>query len=319
MLIMTTTAISDTPTWTADQVIRQRAKNYARYVSCLIANRYSSLVVQPLAAKELYLQRWPRSFEIDLMHKAVVNPGVTTEPSYAAPLVTPRSWGQAFVSLERDVSVVGRLPFARRAPLGTVVSAQVTGGTFAFTGQGGPVPVGNQSLGLPLAPPDQSEWDSALSAELAKLSVPGAEDIIVNDLVTGSANAQDSVFTDPTNAGVSNERPASILNTADSFGSAGPTAANCATDLKRISKDFFAQNPGAVAPTFLMSPATAAACIAATGETRLDVVRGGTLLGIPTLTSAGVGNRLALIDAAAVPSGMMAMSTFRCRALQPLS
>jgi len=281
-----------------DQLLITRTNNLVRHSCCLIPCKNSQVF-----ANQLYLERWPRSLEVELIQKAVVNPGTTVEPGFAAPLATMRPWGRAFVALERPLSIVGRLEGARRAPLGTTVGAQVTGGTYGFTGQTAPVPVGNMSLTNVSLPPTKAAGIIVVSDELAKLSTPSAVDIIRNDMVGGTAFIIDQLFCDPTNAGVANEKPASILNAAPSFGSAGSSSANCLTDLKKIIADFFTANPGAQAPTFLMSPATAAAAIIATGEKNLDVVKGGTLLGIPTLTSAAVGNRLALIDAAAVIIG----------------
>jgi HK97 family phage major capsid protein len=234
-----------------------------------------------------------------MLTKAAVAPGSTLEPSFAAPLAVARTLQQGFVGFAMQATFIQRLlqMGARQVPFNVSVPAQSAGGTYRFVGQTAPVPASNLALSAVTLAPTHADGTIVISSELARLSTPSAEVVVRNDMASGVRFYIDQTFTDPTNAGVLNEKPASILATAPSFGSAGPTSANAQTDLKKAIGDFFTANPRTASPVFLMSPATAAALIIATGETNLNAVVGGQLMGIPTLTGSGIGNRLALVDA----------------------
>jgi HK97 family phage major capsid protein len=236
----------------------------------------------------------------NLLTKSAVNPGTTLEPAWGAPLAVAQPLQRGFVGYAMREAFVQRLLSmgARQVPFNASVPAQSSGGTYRFVGQAAPVPATNAALFTVTLPVAHVDGIVLISSELARLSTPLAEAVVRNDMASGVRYYIDQQFTDPTNAGITNEKPASILAAAPSFGSAGSSSANLLTDVKKIVGDFFVANPRAEAPVFMMSPATAAAAIIATGETNLNAAAGGQLMGIPMLTGAGIGNRLALIDAA---------------------
>jgi hypothetical protein len=109
----------------------------------------------------------------------------------------------------------------------------------------------------------------------------------------------DTQLFDPTIAAVANTSPASLTNAANSFGSAGTSAANAETDYKKLVSTFITQYPRVDQLVVVMSPATATAMAIATGAQSLTA-RGGELYGAQVITSPAMGGRLVALDATKV-------------------
>ncbi len=251
--------------------------------------------------------RWPGDLHRDLVarrkdwlrHKAVSNPGVTTEPSWAAPLAAVRPVLAEFVDVARAQSLVGKLlPSAARVPFNTSVPVALGGGTYRWTGQTASTPVGNMSLQSVTLPVAKAGGIIPVTAELLRLTAPGSEVALRRELIEGLAAYLDAQFTDPTVSAVANVSPASITANAPSIGSSGSSAANAVTDIKLLIATFTAANPDARSMAMLMSPAVATAMALATDKETIGA-DGGRLFGMPVHTGT-IGSRVIILDPSAL-------------------
>jgi hypothetical protein len=225
-------------TLTEHQLRILRANEYCKWISCLHESNDS-----PGGASELYALRYPRSLHLDLITKAVpallgkaaVNPGTTLEPGWAAPLSPLQPLEAAIVELARPMSLLGKIDRLVRAPFNVSVPVQTGGGTYRWTGQGAPAPVGNLSLSSATLPILTASGIIVVTQELLKLTSEASVAFLRNELVRGIAKYVDEQLTDPTVAAVSGTSPASITNGAPSIASAGTSAANALTDIKLSS------------------------------------------------------------------------------------
>ena len=123
--------------------------------------------------------------------------------------------------------------------------------------------------------------------ELARLSAPGAEVVLRDELVKGIAAFLDTQFIDPAVAAVATVSPASITNATTPIVSAGSSQANAATDIQALLTQFVVANPDIESLVLLMKPANAVAIARATNTPTLGL-NGGTIYGIPVVTSGNV-------------------------------
>jgi hypothetical protein len=110
-------------------------------------------------------------------------------------------------------------------------------------------------------------------------------------LIQASARFLDTQFLDPTVAAVAAQNPASVTAGVTPV---APGATNDATVAALVSA-FFAARPNATLPCFVCSPAVAAA-IAGSGNHPGLLTTGGTLVGIPVVTTIGAAGNLILLD-----------------------
>jgi hypothetical protein len=251
-------------------------------------------------AAERTLARNPRTLSRDLLQRRSQfmqksEPGTTTGVSWAAPLASIRPLIESFVDVARPQSLVGKLlPLASRCPFNVSVPTASTGGTYRWTSEGGPKPVGAMSLTSATLPIAKASGIIVISTELAKLTAPGSEVVVRRELIKGMSAYLDAQLTDPAAAAVGGTSPASITANAPSIGASGTTAAAAATDIKKLFETFLATNPDASSLVLLMSPGQATALAVATNSTTLGP-DGGRLFGVPVLTGA-IGSRIVLLD-----------------------
>ena len=201
-----------------------------------------------------YAKQWKDSTpEVELMIKAAVAPGTTTDPAWAGALVTVGNLTNEFIELSRPATILGKIPGLTRVPFNVSVPIQTAGGSYKWVGQAKAKPVtklqfGSVSLGMAKA-----AGIIVLTEELVRSSSPSAEAIVRNDMIKGIAQFLDQQFTDPAVAAVANVSPASIT-----FGA--PTAVssdNAGTDLGMIVSHFATNNLGVGGLAVIMSETNA--------------------------------------------------------------
>lgn len=131
-----------------------------------------------------------------------------------------------------------------------------------------------------------------ITKEVAEFAAPDAEALLNADLTNASIAALDSSFVSPV-AAVSNLSPAGILNAATPVVSSGVTPAAIASDFNLLFAKFPVAGVVLRNPVIVMTPATAiylATLRDSVGGAAFDKisVNGGTLFGVPVLTSASV-------------------------------
>lgn len=248
-----------------------------------------------------FAETWPRAlhrgivtthFEDAPFQHAVVTVGSTTGADWAAPLMAP-SLLAGFVPLVKAASVLGKLPVTP-APFNTKIAKQLTGSSTTWVGEGAPKPVSKHTYGNVTLPASKCSSIIVVTSELMRLTAPES----ATQLQT-TIKDEVSVFTDKeflgTAAAVPNVRPAGILNGVAPI---TPTA-SLAADLATLVNTFFTNRPNALAPYVVCSPATASK-IAALDMGRAVTVNGGTVLGLPVVTSPGAGANCIVVDAPVV-------------------
>lgn len=279
------------PSLTREQLIHARSLDYMRYLSLVYKNEG-----REYQAAHAFEACYPHSVNIALVHKAAVAAATSLDATWAGPLAVANPLADAFLEYLRPRTLIGRIANLRRVPFNISVPQQTAAGTYAWVGQGAPAPVtsGNfATLSLAVA---KSSGIIVITEELAKLSQPGADVVMRSELVNGMAQFLDTQFVDPAVAAVANVSPASITNGTTAIVSAGTSSANALTDLQALISQFVAANPDVENMVLLMKPANAVAISRAANAPTLGL-NGGTIYGIPVVTSANVGDRLIALDA----------------------
>lgn len=277
--------------WTDKAIIHARSLDYMRYLSLVYTNDG-----REMQAYEMYKRCYPRSVNLELVYKAAVAAGTTLDPNWAGPIAPSNPLADAFFEYLRPRTLIGRVPSFRQVPFNISVPQQTAAGTYAWVGQGAPAPVTKGDFATLTLSVAKSSGIIVITEELAKLSRPGADVVMRSELVNGMAQFLDTQFVDPAVAAVANVSPASITNGTTAIVSAGTSAANALTDLQALISQFVAANPNVETMVLLMKPANAVAISRAANAPTLGL-NGGSIYGIPVVTSANVGDRLIALDA----------------------
>jgi HK97 family phage major capsid protein len=269
-----------------------------RFVMAKIIGKNSlSDAIRYVEERKDWMEQTP---EVLLALKAAVNPGTIAEPAWAAPLAVQRPMQDEFLDLLRPETILGKVSGFKRVPFNVSVPVQTGGGTYNWVGEGAPKPVGNlqfSSVTLGIA---KAAGIIVISEELAKISSPSAEGVVRNDMIRGMAQYLDQQFIDPTVAAVTNVSPASITNLANGFATAGTSADNARTDIKKAITLFTQSNLAVSDAVLIMSEANAFALSTALTTNGVLVnpgltAKGGSILGVPVVTSQTAGNVVALV------------------------
>lgn len=244
-------------------------------------------------AENIARARWPDSPSVAqaLVEKAAVGAATPTVSGWASQLVVGELIDD-FVEAVRAVSVIDRLLGVRRVPFEARIPKEASGGFGgSWRGAGAPIPTVRNSFDTSLTLPRTSAGGiQVISEELAKLTRPAHAIALRDLLVAGLARYLDEQFLDPTIAAVSDVSPASITRDATQITSTGATAAAILDDLRSL---IAAITTNLTAPAFIMRRSDAvylATLQTAGGSMAFPQINalGGTLCGIPVVTSASV-------------------------------
>lgn len=276
---------------------------FTRYVMAKIACKGSvSDAIRYVESNKAWMDQTP---EVLLAFKAAVNPGTIAEPAWAAPLAVATPMQQEFLDLLRPATIIGKLTGLKRVPFNVSFPMQTGGGTYGWVGEGAPKPVGNLQFVSVTLGVAKSAGIIVISEELAKVSSPSAESTVRNDMIKGMAQFLDLQFIDPTVAAVTNVSPASITNLANGYATAGTSADNARTDLKKGITLMTQNNYPISEVVFIMSEANAFALSMALTANGVLVnpnlgAKGGSILGgadggVTVVTSQSAGNVVATV------------------------
>lgn len=250
-------------------------------------------------ALAIYKHAWPNPQHLELIEKAAVAPGSTTDATWASPIVPITPLAAAFMELVRPRTVLGRLAGARRAPFNTRFTTQTAGTLAGWVGELKPTPVQALAFNAATLPVSKLGIIVVITGELARSDDPAALPLIERDLTAGIAQGTDVAFLDPTLAAVPGDHPASITNGTTAIASTGSTAAQIEADLIAL---IAAVNGGVLVSPVLVIKAETALYLArlrgTDGALAFPGVSfvGGNIWGIPVLVSDSVGDRIVLIE-----------------------
>jgi HK97 family phage major capsid protein/HK97 family phage prohead protease len=273
---------------------------FARYAMALAAckgNRYE--------AADYAKSHWPDQPEVQILLKAAVAAGTTTDATWAGPLAVAQPLVDEFLEMLRPATLIGKIPGLRRVPFNVSMPAQTAGGTYSWTGQGSAKPVSALAFSTVSLPFAKATGLIVISKELAKLSNPSAQEIVRNDMIAGMQTFLDTQFVDSTVAAVANVSPASITNGVAGTAASGTTEAAARADIRALINTFNTNNFGLAGVVLIMSESVAftlGTIVNAVGEVSFPGItaQGGSLLGIPVVTSNVVGAQIIAVHAPSV-------------------
>lgn len=243
--------------------------------------------------------------EVELMVKAAVAAGTTTDAAWAGPLAVVQPLVNEFLELLRPKTLIGRIPGLRQVPFNVSVPSQTGGGTYSWVGQGAPKPVTAAQFGTITVPFAKAAGIIVLTEELVKLSSPSAEQTIRDEMIAGMQQFLDGQFITPTVAAVANVNPASITNAAPTAAASGVTGAAAKADLAKAVAAFSVANIPLSESVWIMSDANAwgiATSINALGQPLFAGTSpgGGTLYGRPVIVSNVAASNVVLVHAPSI-------------------
>lgn len=205
-----------------------------------------------------------------------------------------------FLGLVRENTVYGRLSGLRKVAFGVTMPRITSGATANWVGEAKLKPLSKPAVLGSALNASKVVALIATTAESLRMGGPQVENALQAELIRAVSGAWDEAFLDPTNAGVTGERPPSITYGATAIPATADPAADIATLVAAFQGDFGAAY-------WVMHPKTAARlALRRTGEAfqfpELGP-RGGAILHIPALTSRHAPEDvIALID----PTGIAA-------------
>jgi HK97 family phage major capsid protein len=168
----------------------------------------------------------------ELLTKAAIGPGTTTDPAWAGPLVAPTGVASEALGLLNGLSIFGALaPQMRPTPFGLVVPRDDTSTALAgWAAEGAPLVAASLTF-APLGPLARTKIGAAtaVTKELATSNDDAAMATVRTSILGRLARAIDLMLLDPTVAAAPGV-PASITNGATAIVSSGSTAAAMQND-----------------------------------------------------------------------------------------
>lgn len=242
-------------------------------------------------ALEISKQWHDSSPEVEIVLKAAVAAGTTTDATWARPLIPYNQMANEFVELLRPQTILGRIPGFRRVPFAIRMPRATAGSTAGWVGEGAPKPVSRMSFDTMTMPFTKVAAIIVLTEELIRFSSPSAEAVVQDDMIKAISQFIDVQFVDPSIAANGAISPASITNGAAISVSTGPTIAEIEADTGALMQVFITGN--IMAGVWIMNPRTALALSKL--RTPQDVkfypditMAGGTFQGLPVITSNNV-------------------------------
>jgi Phage capsid family len=218
---------------------------------------------------------------LEVLTKAAVSAGSTTDGTWAGPLVAPARVSTSFLTLLERQSVIGKLPVVR-VPFNVAMTTLTSGSSTAWVGEGVSKPISKMAF-VNTAALKATKCSSIVvtTRELMKFSEPGSEEVLQTVLANELVAFVDSAFLGSAAATVNN--PAGLLN--------GVVAS---ADLPATVAAFFTARPYAAAPTWIVSAAKLGT-LAATDPNVPTTYRG-----LPIVLAPAAGANAILLDAAAI-------------------
>ena len=241
------------------------------------------------------------------IEKAEVPAGSTVADSWAEDLVGDTTSAFAdFVSYLRPMTIIGRfgtggIPSLRRVPFRVPLISQTGGGEGYWVGEGKAKPLTSFDFARTTLEPLKVANIAVLTDEVIRDSSPSAEAIVRDQLAEALKARLDIDFINPAKTASAGVSPASITNGAPHSAASGTgDADDVRADIRSLLGEYIAANNPPTTGVLIMQSGTALALsmmVNALGQNEFNGIgmNGGTLLGIPVITSEHV------------PSGVVAM------------
>jgi HK97 family phage major capsid protein len=253
-----------------------------------------------------YAKRWHDSTpEVELVLKAAVAAGTTTDATWAGPLAPITPLTSDFLALLRPQTILGKVDTFFKVPFNVSVASQTGGGTYQWVGQGAPKPVGKLQFGTITLTILKCAGIIVITEELARTSTPSAEEVIRRDMINGIAAFLDTEFIDPTKAAVAGVSPGSVTNGVTPITTAGTSPANARTDIQALANAMTAALIPTAGAVLILSETNALALTNALNPLGQPLFPGmsqggGMIMGYKAVASQAAGTTVALVQPSAI-------------------
>jgi len=280
-----------------------KGTTFARYAMALARSKGNLMQAAEIS------KSWNDSPELATIFKAAVAAGTTTDTAWAKPLVEYQNMTSEFAELLRPATILGRIPGLRKVPFNIKIPRQTGGSTVGWVGEGKPKPVGAlafDQISLGMA---KTAGIIVITDELARSSSPAAEEVVRQDLVDQTAQFLDLSFVDPAAAAVAGVSPASITNGVTPVIASGTDADSFRADAQALMAKFIAANMSLAGAVWIMTETQAlglSLLLNPLGQAEfpgMNAVGGGTLLGLPVITSENIPVQAAVTGPPAITAG----------------
>lgn len=267
-----------------------------RFAQLVKVRAVSRLDIEPMerVAEKMY----GRDSEITAIIKAGEQvPGSTTSGNWAADLVSAEGAAAAdFAEYLRPATILGKfgqanIPSLRSVPFRRPLIKQTGGATGYWVGEGKPKPVTQANFDRSTLDPLKCATIIVLTEENIRDSSPSSDMIVRDDIRNALVALEDEAFIDPTNAGSNGVKPAGILYGADSIAAESYSdETDVKLDIRSLLQKYIDANNPAGQAVLIMQEGTALGLSLidnALGQSAFPglSMNGGTLLGIPVITS----------------------------------
>jgi HK97 family phage prohead protease len=297
----------DTPARTVPAMAKSKAVPGVRFAQMAKIKAISKLDIVPQT--EVAAKMYGRDSEIfNIVKAGEVAPAAAVSGNWGYDLIPLENGPVAdFAAYLHERTILGRfgtggIPALRRVSFRSPLVIQTEDGDGFWVGEAKPKPVTTFDFDRTTMLPLKCANIAVASMEHIRDSSPSSDMIIRDSLVAALVKVQDIAFIDPANNGTSNVKPASILYQAEAIASDGTDYAAVDIDLRSVVQKFIDANNPLSSGVWIMSEGNAMAL----GMMRNDLgqviytdinMNGGTLLGLPVITSAHVGSNVALVNA----------------------
>lgn len=268
----------------------EKGIEFARYVMCLGAAKGELATASRIAEK-----RFPNSERINMVLRAAVDAGTTTDPAWAGTLVEYNDFAGDFVEFLRPQTILGRfgmdgIPSLFNIPFNIHIKGQTVGGAGYWVGQGKAKPLTKFGFNDVYHGFSKVANIAVLTQELVRFSNPAAESLVRKSLADALIERMDTDFIDPNKAAEANVSPASITNGVTQIPASGTDADAVRADIKAVLETFIAANITPSTGVWIMSQSTALTLSlmrnALGGKEFPDInMQGGMLESLPVITS----------------------------------
>lgn len=247
--------------------------------------------------------------EVETVLKAAVAAGTTTDTTWAKPLVEYSNMAGEFAELLRPATIIGRIPGLRRVPFNIKIPRQTAGSTVGWVGEGKPKPVSALAFDQITLGMAKTAGIVVITDELARSSSPAAEEVVRQDLIDQTAQFLDRQFVDPTVAANSGVSPASITNGVTAITASGIDADAFRVDAQALMAAFITANMSLAGAVWIMTETQAlglSLMLNPLGQPEfpgMTSIGGGTLMGLPVITSENIPAQAAVTGPPAIPAG----------------
>lgn len=199
-------------------------------------------------------KRWTDTPEVEMVLRAAVAAGSTTDTNFAESLVELNNMTGEFIEVLRAKEIIGRLSGLDRIPFNVKVPRGTTDPTAYWVGEGDVKPLSRPAF-------DYIELTFAkvagivpMTQELMRFSNPSAEAKVRDGLVSALAYLTDRDFLDPTKTAVTGVSPASVTNGVTGIAATGTTADALRDDLGSMLSEFAEANEDPSGVSLIMTP-----------------------------------------------------------------